>query len=567
MRELPRRTVLATGVALTTGSVLGSNGVGATDASAGSADELPDSTIEPNPGTNDDWPSHRGDPGHAGYIEDGHAFDGDSLEAAWSVEHGGLDSVGNVGTVAVADDTVYTTTEDGVAALEAADGSVVWENTGIEAGTPSVVDESVYLSGYEVVALDRADGSVRWETEFDPEEEIYWQTVAYGGVYVVVDGTLYALDANDGSILWEKESITGPEDFYHGEGEAEYEFVTATAAANGVIYSVTGAGPIAFEPETGEEVWREEREPYTTSPGIHATSTAVAYYGGAYNERLVHDAKTGEWKTMAQGTRELAIGEELYVGGGTDHDYGGGAIEGDEPSWSLDVTYTYGRAVISGDTVYAYLYQDGHNSGEQDFDEELVALNTYDGSVKWTVEKADVPVGEIRAISGETIYVDHDGELVALRESPDEDDGDPDDPGDEDDGDDDQQDDPDGEDGDEEEGTDEDGHEESDDDETDDDDSCPDDDGGGCPDDDTDGEDTAGSSDGDDDGDGDTDDGTDGSSDDDGTGEADESATQTGQNGADDGMPGFTIGAGALSGLLGLEWLRRRADADDPIEE
>ncbi|WP_252700962.1 PQQ-binding-like beta-propeller repeat protein [Natronosalvus vescus] len=560
MRELPRRTVLATGVALTSGSVLGSKGIGATDADAGSADDLPDSTIEANPEMDDDWPSHRGDPGHARYIDDGHAFDGDSLEAAWSVEHGGLDSVGNVGTVAVADDTVYTTTEDGVAALEAADGSVVWENTEVEAGTPSVVDERVYLSGYEVVALDRTDGSVVWETEFDPEEEIYWQTVAYGGVYVVVDGTLYALDADDGSILWEKESVTAPEDFYHGEGEAEYEFVTATAAANGVIYSVTGAGPIAFEPETGEEVWREEREPYTTSPGIHATSTAVAYYGGAYNERLVHDATTGEWLTMAHGTRELAIGEELYVGGGTDQEYNGGPIDGDEPSWSLDVTYTYGRAVISGDTVYAYLYQDGHNYGDRDYDEELVALDKYDGSEKWTVERGDAPVGAIRAISGETIYVDHDSELVALRESPDEDDQQ-----DEDDGtDDDLQDDPGDEDSDEEDGTDEDGNEEPDENGSDDDDSCPDDDGGGCPDDDeTDGEDTAGSG----DGDGDTDDGTGGSSDDDDAGEADESASQTGQSAADDGMPGFTVGASALSGLLGLEWLRRRADTDESTEK
>ncbi|MFC6763691.1 pyrrolo-quinoline quinone, partial [Natrinema soli] len=101
-----RRSVLASGAALSIGTGLASVGAGASEADI---DELlnPDR----NPGPNEDWPSHRGDPGHARYIADGHEFDGGELEAAWSVE--------GAGTGTVADGTVYTPTDDGVVALDA----------------------------------------------------------------------------------------------------------------------------------------------------------------------------------------------------------------------------------------------------------------------------------------------------------------------------------------------------------------------------------------------------------------------------------------------------------------
>lgn len=535
-----RRSVLATGAALSIGTGLASVGAGAAEADV---DELPDP--DRNPGPDEDWPSHRGDPGHARYVADGHEFDGGALEAAWSVEGAGA------GTVAVADETVYTPTDDGVVALDATDGTVVWENADIDAGTPSVAGETVYLSGNEVVALDRSDGSVRWETEFDPEAEIVWQTVAYGGVYVVVDGTLYALEGDDGSVRWKKESVGSEDD------DDEYEFVAATAAANGVVYSVTSAGPIALEPETGAEVWRESSLVDSYTDTVYATSAAVAYDGGSYEEWPLHDAQTGEFAAMGHGTREIAFGEEIHVGGGTDHGYSGGSIHGDEYSWGLDVTYTYGQAVISGDTVFAYLYQDGHNYGERDYDEDLVALNKYDGSEKWALSRDDAPVGPIRAISGETIYVDCDGDLVALRDETDaENDDRPDEDGENDDADggDDERD---GSDGGNEQQTDGDtGEGDSDD--------APADGEGGS------GSDAGGSS------------GDDGASIDDGAAGNGTAGNGGAGNGTDDGngtdagnetdpendadgddVPGFTTGAGLLGGALGLEWLRRAAGVGD----
>ncbi|WP_323174113.1 PQQ-binding-like beta-propeller repeat protein [Natrialba sp. PRR66] len=524
-----RRSVLATGAALSVGTGLASVGAGASEADV---DELPDPDREPGP--NEDWPSHRGDPGHARYIADGHEFSGGELEAAWSVEGAGA------GTVAVADETVYTSTDDGVVALDATDGTVRWENTDIDAETPSVAGESVYLSGTEVVALDRSDGSVRWETEFDPEEEIVWQTVAYGGVYAVADGTLYALEADDGSVRWEKESITAAP---FGNEEDEYEFVTPPAAANGVIYSVTGAGPIALEPETGTEVWQEGTYIGPRVNTIYATSAAVGYDAGAEVGWPLYDAQTGESIAIGDGMSEIAFGEEIHVGSATNQGYSGGSIRGDEYNWDLDVTYTYGQPVISGKTVYAYLTQDTLNSEERNYDEVLVALDKYDGSEKWVLSKDDMPVGSIRAISGETIYVDHDGELVALRDESGEDDQ-PDEGDENDDTDD---------------GNDEgDGSDESD--ENDDVDRENDkQDGSDEEDDQQDGEND------------DTDDGNDGESADDdnsdignGNDGMEDAGNETDtENDTDDNVPGFTTGTGLFGGALGLEWLRRKAGVDE----
>ncbi|AHG00051.1 ATPase AAA [Halostagnicola larsenii XH-48] len=530
-----RRSVLTTGAALTIGTGLASVGAGASEADI---DELPDPDRDPGP--NEDWPSHRGDPGHARYIADGHEFDGGELEAAWSVAGAGA------GSVAVADETVYTPTDDGVVALDATDGTVVWENTDIDAGTPSVAGETVYLSGNEVVALARSNGSVRWETEFDPEEEIVWQTVAYGGVYAVADGTLYALEADDGSVRWKRESVSSDDD--------EHEFIAAPAAANGVVYSATTAGPIALEPETGAEVWRD-RGP--THDAVYATSTAVALNGNPPYWQL-YDAQTGELVSSISGSHEIAFGEEIMVGGDLGDGYSGGSIHSDEYWWTSK--YHPGQGVISGETVFAYLAYTDPVNGEASND--LVALTKYDGSEKWTLSKDDAPVGPIRAISGETIYVDNDGELVALREETDTDDqsdesddtddqpdenDDTDDQPDENDDTDDQPDENDDTDGGNDEGDDQQDSEDDSDageDGSDDEDECP------CPDDDP----------ADDDGES-VDDGDSGNVTA-GDGDA-ENETKTKNNSDADNVPGFTAGGGLLGGALGLEWLRRKAGVDE----
>ncbi|NUC74554.1 PQQ-binding-like beta-propeller repeat protein [Haloterrigena sp. SYSU A558-1] len=569
MEEWHRRSVLATGAALSVGG-LASIGVGASE-----TDDLPNPELDPNPEMADeDWASYRGDAGHARFIPDGYEFDGD-LEAAWTVDHDG--------SVAVADDTVYTTTADGVVALDAADGSLVWENTDVDAGDPAVAGEMVYLNGGDIVAIDREDGSVRWESDLDPGERTSSHTVAYDGVFVVVDGTLYALEADDGSVRWQRD--TAVVESRNGD-EQESEFTPGPAAMNGVVYAETQYGVLAFDPATGETIWQTWH--WTGGDALYATETAVlADLPG--EELPFYDAQTGSGLGLVGPYSTGTLGNESVLSAG-DYGYGSTSIHGDEYDWELDVTYTYGQAVISGETVYVYFWADAHNYGDRDYDQKLVALDKRDGSEKWTLSKDDAPVGHIRAISGETIYVDHDGELVALREETDADEDGADE---------------DGANGDDEQ---DDGTEDGDADESDDSDS--DDDGRGDADDDgssgdentsdnessNDGgaDDESSTDDSADDGSrnesGSSDDGNagsddDGSLEDDGdagsdgenTGTADETENETtdggdgddgedGDDGADDGVPGFTTGTGLVSGALGLEWLRRRVDADEPAE-
>jgi outer membrane protein assembly factor BamB len=216
MTKWRRRSVLATGATLTAGGALAS--IGAGDVSE--VDELPDPDIDPNPGMDEQWASFDGDAGHAKFVDDAATLDGDALEAAWSVDF----DLGRNLAVAI------------------------------------------------------ADGSIRWQTEFEPEDRIVSQTVAYGSVFIVADGALYALETDDGSIRWEIDTITAEPPYGDGD-EEEYDVLDTTAAANGVVYAGAGeregGATVALDPETGEEVWRGNSNYYTGRAQARATSTAV----------------------------------------------------------------------------------------------------------------------------------------------------------------------------------------------------------------------------------------------------------------------------------------------------
>ncbi|MDG5758057.1 PQQ-binding-like beta-propeller repeat protein [Natronococcus sp. A-GB1] len=598
MTKWRRRSVLATGATLTAGGALASVGAGEESAD----DDLPDPDRDPNPGMDEDWPSFDGDAGHSRYVPDGTALDGDALEAAWSVDFG----FGRDAGVAVADDVVYATNANGVVALDVADGSIIWENTDVDANAPSVVDDTVYVTGDELFALDIADGSVRWQTEFEPEDPIQSQTVAYGGVFVVVNGTLYALETDDGSVRWEIDTLTA-EPQHDDEGEQEYDFLDTTAAANGVVYAgagdLEGGATVALDPDTGDEVWRGDSKFYTGGAQARATATAVVVSRVDFYARVLLDAQTGEHiaKVSAEGI-SVTLGKERYLSGYEADQLTGSAYHGDEDDWGVDVSRNVGRAIIAGDTVYVYFRGTDATYGE--YDGELVALDKDDGSERWAIQAGELPVGNVLGISDETLYVEHEDSLVALRE---EDDGDEetgeDDESDEDedkgengddDGDEDESEetaDDDRGDGDDED--DDDGEEESengDDEQYDGDEEGEADDNEGVADDEDesengddeqyDGDEYDGDEDeSDDDGDGDDEiddededdigdeDDVDDSEEDD-IGDEDNSDDEDGDIDDDeaDSVPGFTTGAGLVSGALGLEWLRRRAAADEQAD-
>jgi outer membrane protein assembly factor BamB len=325
------------------------------------------------------------------------------------------------------------------------------------------------------------------------------------------------------------------------------------------------------------------------------------------------DAQTGEEiaKVSAEGI-SVTLGEEVYLSGYEADQLTGTFFDGDEDEWGVDIARNVGCAIIAGDTVYVYF--EGTKARYGEYNGELVALDKYDGSERWTVSSEELPVGNVLAISDGTLYVEHEDSLVTLREGAD-DDGESEDDGDENerDGDENKRDGDDGAENDDDhggedksEGTEGDDH--GDDGEADGDEGAADDEG------EDDSEDQEGDDDDqyggdeeepddDDHDDGEVDDGDedDNLSDDDEAGidnvdEADEeddniddednSENEDGADEADDeddniddeddfededddeadSVPGFTTGAGVVGGALGLEWLRRRAAADASME-
>ncbi|MDG5760380.1 PQQ-binding-like beta-propeller repeat protein [Natronococcus sp. A-GB1] len=606
MSDWSRRSVLTTVAALSAGTVASAEVAG-----VAREDELPNPDLEATPNPDAGWPSHRGGAGHARYVADGPEFEDGTLEAEWSIDHHD--------EIAVADGTVYATIDDGVVALDAADGALVWENPDVAATAPSVDGERVFLTGTEVVALDRSNGRVRWRTDFGTSEDAAWQTVAYGGVYVVVNEVLYALEPENGSVRWDVASID--------EGGDGSGFIAGTAAANGVVYAATERTMLAYDPDTGEEIWRRESDGLVRDSAIQANATAVVSATGSDGDRRRYDAQTGS----VLGTRtpesedEVALGESVAVTL-ADNAYRGRSLEDDGIEWTLEADDTYGSAAIGGDTVYVAIASDGEEGRRR-----LLALDSSDGSQRWSVADDEVPIGPIRALTEDAIYVDSDGELIALRGRPvadddgrdgddDSDNGDDDESRDRDDSDDGQDDadsgdrdrddggserQPDdseetnGDSGDDEETDGESGDEGTADENASDGDTAGGDGEGGDSDDGTAIDDNE--TDGDDDRDdraeaSESDDGAD-ESEDDGSEAESESTDEGGDDGdgiaesdgddsddtaepvsdgdgadADDleddaeGMPGFTAGAGIAGGALGLEWLRRRAGADDELE-
>ncbi|MFP9190245.1 PQQ-binding-like beta-propeller repeat protein [Natronosalvus vescus] len=497
MSTYNRRTFLTTGATLAAGIGLASTTTAG--ATAGDADALLDPSIDPMPEMDEDWASYRGDPGHTRDVDATYEFDAGALDAAWSVDHDG--------SVAITNGTVYTSSAEGVIAVDAADGTVVWTNADVEAANPAVIGETVVLANQAgIVALDREDGRVRWERELAGDGEVSEHAVGYGGVYVVADGALYALEIGDGSTRWARDSVTVTTP--GSDEEYTFGFNRSPAAANGVVYAATQRTVHAVEPTTGEDVWRDEEVYQDFAGPIHANSNAVIVDWWSDVEQGVHDAQTGELQELiwSETRHETTLGEEIYVSG-NNHSFFASAPEGDDPSWDVSSAYNAGQGVVCGDTVYVHF---GDAEAEwSEYDEALVALDKHDGSERWSLTTTDAPIGQIRAISDETLYVDHDGELVALRESTSEDET-PNEDGDD---------------------------NSSEDDEN---------DSVGCS----------------------VDDADESATDDsDGKGDGDDSVeTSDVASFPADGSPGFTTGAGLIGGALGLEWLRRRARTDESTE-
>ncbi|MDG9719969.1 PQQ-binding-like beta-propeller repeat protein [Streptomyces sp. DH24] len=144
-------------------------------------------------------------------------------------------------------------------------------------GTPSVADDLVYVTSFEVHALDVATGRRRFKTR-----DVAWSmAVADGRVHASDGPTLFALDAREGTDLWRL-----PTDAW----------VYSLKAERGTVVTGTrGGGVQAWEASGGQKLWeitgaQTDFESPEAGPAVHEGTVYV--WQDARLRAL--DARTGD---------------------------------------------------------------------------------------------------------------------------------------------------------------------------------------------------------------------------------------------------------------------------------
>ncbi|WP_339105559.1 PQQ-binding-like beta-propeller repeat protein [Haloterrigena salinisoli] len=577
MTEHNRRTILATGAALTSGALASIGTVGADTRSRSS-------TAAESSG----WTSYRGTAANTAYVET------DSFPelgtVAWEYDE--------TGDVAAVDDWVFLRTDDGeVHALDAVDGSLKWKRTELDAtGTPAVADGTVFVSGNRLTALDGATGDVLWKVPFDEGESVGSPTVADGTVYVVADGSLYAVDARDGSIVRRHDSIEVTAfvgELQDGEEEERQFAAHAVSVADGTVYAPTSSsGFVALDAASGDTLWTADLMSdgdllIPTEDGVYVENFETGHTAG----EAYQTAYDGEPEPVGPGGRQesadrfnentaFATSDEvrLVVSEAGDR-LGAWDYEREKYRWTYDDLGEFRLfrwPLIVGDTaVVAYSLPsdpDDVLAGYEETEEfgtesAILGIDLEDGSKRWAIPYEDVggldpAIDEFPyAASEDALYVSADT-LVAVRPSAAGANG-------ENDTDDDAADEPqddetsDGETGDGETGDGEADTSETNDSET-----------NGAETDDseandgaTDDEPSVNESDNDVDRDSETDADPDADVSENATEREAANETESNETADEsDGAPGFSTGAGLVGGGLTLEWLRRRATTDESAE-
>lgn len=529
MSERRRRDVLAyAGLAVTTTGLLST--AGAATSASGDGDGA--TTTVP-----DGWSSLGGDPGNTRYVPDERGPDA-PIAPVW--EH---DSSGRI---AVVDGTVYLVTadDDEVHALGADDGALEWQTEVAGAdGAPAVAHETVYVGGERLTAIDAADGDVRWDLELEYEWAVPSPAVVDELVFVVADGTLHAVDAAEGVEWWQ----------FEPEGEPLNE--QSVAIADGVVVTASESQLYALDVHDGTERWTyhdssDESLSTEFSPSQIAYPIATDDFVVAMrknDELTLHDIDTGDERRRIDGFQrpEGAVTDDRIYNAEGMHNYYVSAhnLDTENDIWQSEETGQGTTAPLTdGERVYTGISSYGEFSDGEEGD-RFYAFDADDGTIEWEINTEN-RLWPLALVDG-TIYaggLSGGDQLIALRtESAVEDDGDEDDAADDD-----------------ENGNSDDTDEESTETE-------PDDESTDNGADDQNGADETDST--DDSAENEEDDRPD-ESEDDGESEPTENESGNGSedgtgDDTDDGVPGFTAGAGVAGGALTFEWLRRRTPSDD----
>ncbi|MFF3889015.1 PQQ-binding-like beta-propeller repeat protein [Streptomyces sp. NPDC001914] len=147
-------------------------------------------------------------------------------------------------------------------------------------GTPSVADDLVYVTSFEVHALDVATGRRRFKTR-----DVAWSmAVADGRIHASDGPTLYALEAREGADLWRLSTDA---------------WVYSLQADRGTVLTGTrGGGVQAWEAANGQKLWE--------------ISGAQTDFESPEAGPSIHDGTVYVWKDARLRALEARTGEERW---------------------------------------------------------------------------------------------------------------------------------------------------------------------------------------------------------------------------------------------------------------
>ena len=332
-----------------------------------------------------------------------------------------------VASPAVVGDTVFITTEDGVAAaLDAHSGETVWS---YDIGSPSdsapaVAGATVYLGArdHRILALGQDDGQLRWERNLG--------NIVLGSP-IVLDGTVYigstngameALDAATGAQRW---SVPA-NGWVVGHPASDGTIVAATSLGERFITidAETGRRRLVFfsgTPVVGGPIIAKGRAYFVTNRGgVWAVDTAavsrpfsrfayVAKFNFFYWRLLQNPPRqTGTvWVASAQGRVKYSPAYahgQLFVVNEDNKATSFDGVTGAE-LWETQLAEEVVAEPVAVGDVLILATVDG----------ALVALNAADGTEAWRHTLAGSQLSAAPAVSDGTLYVPtRDGRLLAL---------------------------------------------------------------------------------------------------------------------------------------------------------
>ena len=268
--------------------------------------------------------------------------------------------------LALAGDTIYLSSDDGIYALKPADGSIIWASPRFAGGSdepPIVAGGLLYIADVLSVlyAINTSDGSQAWTNQNTKLLTGTQFTVAGGVIYVLTaDGAIATFNAATGAALWSAGNV----------GKPTLQNLGPTVA-NGTVYVGGPKGLFAALSTTdGSTRWT-----YQAGDEIDArplVANGLVYFGSNDHSLYALDATTGAliWRYTDQsdvpvpiGQAPVIAGKTAYIGIGTDiyaFDAAGGKLLWKAPAGNLgasgliedDGDDIYGQPAIVGNTLY-----------------------------------------------------------------------------------------------------------------------------------------------------------------------------------------------------------------------